>query len=617
MKIIVCIKQVPSLEHMKFDNESKRLIREGVPNSINTFDRRAITAAVNLRDQLGGEVVVVTMGPPQAREALTEALMMGCDRAVHLLGREFAGADTLATARTLAMACRKIGFDLILLGKVATDAETSQVPPMLAEFLDLPQIMSVTELRVADDGQTLTAVRETDEGFETLECALPAVLSAGERLNKPIRVGPADAPKAEGKPIDVWGAGELEADTSQFGLAGSPTWVEAIYSIEPQRKHIMLDGGDLQQVVRELMARLKDEGWGAHEWKSKPHVHLRASDRKPYQRGAKAIWVVAETVGEMSRKSHDHSGQTLRDVTLEMMGAGIQLANQMDGELAAVVIGFKPQEHVNTLAAHGADKVYVADAPALRQYNTDAYTKVLCDTIQQYQPFAVLFGSTANGRDLAPRVAARLGLGLTGDAIGVEIDAQGRLVMLKPAFGGNIVAPILSKTTPALATIRPGMLQCPEPDPTRNTIVMRLPPYDLTSRTRIVQQEIVTEEGIALDDAEIVVGVGAGIGGPENLPLVKAFADKIHGHIAATRKVVDLGWLPRWTQVGLTGRAIAPRLYFTLGIAGQFNHNVGIQRAGIIVAVNNNPDAPIFQQADYGIVADWRAFVEAMGEVVA
>ena len=616
VRIIVPIKQVPSLEHLKFDNQSRRLIREGVPNQLNTFDRRAVTEAVHLIAQHGGEVVALTMGPPQAKDALMECLMMGADRAVHLLGREFAGADTLATARTLAMACRRIGYDLILCGKTATDAETAQVPPMLAELLDLPQVMNVLSLRIGDDSARMTVTRETDEGTEMLECTLPALLSAGERLCKPIRVGPADAPKAEGKPYEVWSAADLDGDPSQFGLNGSPTWVEAIYSIEPQRKRIMLDG-DLQQATHALLDRLREEGYGRHEWKSKPHQHIRVCERIVPPRGAKSIWVVAETMGVVSPRNHDHSGQALRAVTLELMGAGLRLANPLEGELAAVVLSHKPNELVNTLAAYGADKVYTADSPLLARYTTEAYTHVLAEAIRQYRPFAVLFGATASGRDLAPRVAARLGLGLTGDAIGVDVDEQGRVVMLKPAFGGNIVAPILSRTTPALVTIRPGMMQPPEPDPARQTILMRLPVYPMPVRTRILSQDTITEEGVALDNAEIVIGVGTGVGGPENLPVVHALADKLHAHVAATRKVVDYGWMPPQTQVGLTGKAIAPRVYLMLGVSGQFNHMVGVQRSGVIVAVCDNPDAPVFKQCDYGIVADWRAFAETFGQVVA
>ncbi|MBI3731954.1 MAG: electron transfer flavoprotein alpha/ beta subunit [Chloroflexi bacterium] len=605
MRLIVCLKQVPSLEQMKFDDETKRLIRDGVSNSINTFDRRAITEAIRLKEQFGGEVVAVTMGPPQAADALKEALMMGCDRAVHLLGREFAGADTLATARTLAMACRKIGFDLIFCGKTSTDAETAQVPPMLAEFLSVPQVTGVTELQCSEDRATFRALREVDDGFEWVECPLPAVLSAAERLNKPIRVGPADAAKADGKPFEVWTPQAMHDEMSLFGLPGSPTWVERIYSIEPVRKRIMLDSTDLPRAVRQLTAYLRDEGWGTGAWKSHPHVPISLRGRRAPADGAKAIWVVAET-----------AGAGLRDVTLEMLGEGIRLTNQIEGELAAVLIGHQSEAHVQMLAAYGADRLYVADAPVLEAYTTDPYADVLARAIQQHRPFAVLLPSTANGRDLAPRVAARLGIGLTGDAIGLEIDAQGRLVMLKPAFGGNIIAPILSKTLPAMATLRPGMLHRAQPDFSRRAAVVRLPTENLNTRTRVAERIASVPDGLLMDDAEIIVGVGVGIGGPENLPVVKAFADQINASLSASRKVVDSGWMPRQFQVGLTGRAIAPRVYFALGTSGQFNHTVGIQRAGIIVAINNNPDAPIFKHADYGIVAGWREFIEAAGPIM-
>ncbi|CAG0945911.1 partial Caffeyl-CoA reductase-Etf complex subunit CarD, partial [Anaerolineae bacterium] len=202
MKIIVCIKQVPYIDQLKFDPTTMRVIRDGVESEINPFDKRAITKAIDLRKQFGGEVIVITMGPPQAKDALAEALAMGADRAVHLLGREFAGADTLATARALALACQKIGFDLVFCGKYSTDAETAQVPPMLAEMLDVPQVMGVTDLQVTQDGKTLAATRELDDGFETLESALPAVLSAAERLCKPIRCAPEDLESAKQKPIE-------------------------------------------------------------------------------------------------------------------------------------------------------------------------------------------------------------------------------------------------------------------------------------------------------------------------------------------------------------------------------------------------------------------------------
>ncbi len=602
MKITVCIKQVPFIDQLKFDTVAKRVIRDGVESEINPFDKRAITQAIELKKQFGGEVVVVTMGPPQAKDALAEALAMGADRAVHILGREFAGADTLATARALALACKKIGFDLVFCGKCSTDAETAQVPPMLAEFLDLPQIMAVTKLQVTADGKQLTATREVDDGFETIECALPAMLSAAERLCKPIKVTPGDLESAKQKPIEVMGITDLSADASAVGLAGSPTWVSEIYSIEPTRKRIIRRADENADAVAGAVVHdLLEEGLFG-EWKLAQREKITPRRPKTEDGGRNAIWVVAELV----------EGK-IRPVTLELLGRSIQLAEKLNGAVAAVLIGHNVTAHAKALAAYGADRVYVADAPALAVYSTEVYTTILADAIRQYNPFAVLLPSTANGRDLAPRVAARLNIGLTGDCIGLEIDDQGRLVQLKPAFGGNIVAPILTKTRPAMATVRPGMLQNAEPDFARAPVIEMLPTDQLPApRTRVIGTEMIDRAGVALDSAQVIVGVGMGIGDAQNLLEGRDLAAVLDAPVVATRRVVDAGWLPRQVQIGLTGRSIAPQLYVALGISGKFNHVVGIQRAGLVFAVNNNPEADIFKQADYGIVGDWAQVVTAL-----
>ncbi len=608
MRILVCIKQVPFVDQLKFDPATRRLVREGVRSEVNPFDRRAITAAVNLRNQFGGEVIAITMGPPQAREALAEALAMGCDRAVHLLGREFAGSDTLATARTLALTCRKIGFDLILCGKYSTDAETAQVPPMLAELLDVPQVTGVTLLEFSDNESHFTATREVDDGFDVVESTPPAVLSVSERLIKPIRIRPEDMEPARQKPIEVWSAADLAQDVSGFGLSGSPTFVSEIYSIEPKRKRVIrAAGNDVNAVVRDTVQDLLDEGLFGH-WKSVSPRIIRP--RKTGGAKERAIWVVAELMGNK-----------FRPVTFELLGRGIELAESTGGELAAVLIGRNVAPHAKTLAAYGADRVYLADTPALASYSTEGCTAVLGDAIRAHNPDAVLLPSTANGRDLAPRVAARLNIGLTGDCIGLEMDDQKRLVQLKPAFGGNIVALILTKTRPAMATIRPGMLQSAEPDFSRDAVIEHLPTDHLGAiRTHTVSTDRSASAGIELDHAEIVVSVGMGVGGVENLPkvqeLASAFGDARGVAIGATRRVVDAGWLPRQMQIGLTGRSIAPRLYVALGVRGKFNHTVGIQRAGLVLAINSDAEAEIFQQCDYGIVGDWAIVASALAQAL-
>jgi electron transfer flavoprotein alpha subunit len=219
---------------------------------------------------------------------------------------------------------------------------------------------------------------------------------------------------------------------------------------------------------------------------------------------------------------------------------------------------------------------------------------------------------------LAARIAARLSLGLTGDAIDLEIDPQGYLVQLKPALGGNVIAPILSKTLPNLVTLRPGMLTPVTPDD-RPCVVVDYLPAPVVAETEATVLETHDEaagDAIALTQAQVVLGVGMGVGGPEHLPTVQALAHTLGATLATTRNVVHAGWLPHHIQVGISGRAIAPRIYLAVGIRGAFNHTVGIQKAGVIIALNQNPRAAIFKAADYGIVGAWQTYLPPLVEAL-
>jgi electron transfer flavoprotein alpha subunit len=299
----------------------------------------------------------------------------------------------------------------------------------------------------------------------------------------------------------------------------------------------------------------------------------------------------------------------LRRVTFELLGKAVELAAQTNGAVVALLIGHRIRNHASELAAHGADGVLVCDDPLLDDYSTDAFASVLATAIRTRRPRAVLIPATLTGRDLAPRVAARLGLGLTGDAIDLSFDAMDQLVQWKPAFGGAIVAPILSSTRPEMATVRPGMLEPSAADATRPVTIEELRLAEAPAiRTLVTERRPApgSEHAAALDECAVVIGVGMGLGSATNLvhfePLMAALGGAA---IAATRDVTDAGWLPRQHQVGLTGRAIAPRLYLAIGIRGAFEHMVGLRRAGTIVAINKNPKAPIFQHSDFGLVADW------------
>ena len=218
-KIAVCIKQIPLVEDTNFDPVTRTIRRDGI-NVISAYDLRAIAQAVDLKNRFGAETVVVTMGPPQAREALTDALGMGLDRAVHLQDRAFAGADTLATARALALWLKREVFDLIMLGKYSLDAETGQVGPEIAELLGIAQITGVRTLEL--DGDRIRAERESDEGLDQVEALMPALLTCAERLINPIKIDPKTREAAQSMPIETVTAAQLTADAAQFGLAGSP-----------------------------------------------------------------------------------------------------------------------------------------------------------------------------------------------------------------------------------------------------------------------------------------------------------------------------------------------------------------------------------------------------------
>jgi electron transfer flavoprotein alpha subunit len=594
LKLIVCIKQVPEVSDLRFDNEKRTLIREGVRNEINPFDRRAITFACETKRRFGGEVVAITMGPPQAKDALIEALGMGADRALHLLDRAFAGSDTLATARALSMAvAREKPFHLVLCGKYSVDAETGHIGGELAEFLGLPNVSGATKVEFSDSLNRATVDAETDYGFRRIEAQLPIVLTTAERLIKPSRPTVEDLAAAKAKPYTAISASELSGDKSVFGTAGSPTSVSEIYSIESQRKCEIIRGSTAEEKVSRLVEILLEEGL-FRGWKSTEPNKVTPPNSRTISK-EKPLWVVAEFLRNAPRS-----------VTYELLGRGIQLADKLGSELCSVVFGDISRDNVQDLIAHGSDKVYVIRSEYLASYSSDTYATALSETIRKFNPFAVIAGSTSYARDFMPRVAARLGLGMTSDCVGLELDKEERLVQLKPAFGGNIVAPILSKTSPQLATVRPGVLLAAESNPARNGSVVDVTPTDHAPLSHVIEERFENDGSVLrLDNAEIVLSAGAGVGGPENLQVINELAQILDAPVAATRKVVDLGRLPQQLQIGLTGRSIGPELYIAIGVRGAFNHMVGVGRARRVVSINSDPNAPIFKNCDYGIVEDF------------
>jgi electron transfer flavoprotein alpha subunit len=297
----------------------------------------------------------------------------------------------------------------------------------------------------------------------------------------------------------------------------------------------------------------------------------------------------------------------LKKVTFEILSAGRGLADKLGEELSAVLMGSNVGGLVEELAWHGAKKVYLVDHELLAQYSTDAYTKALVDLVKQYQPSILLGGATVTGKDLFPRIAGRLQVGLAADCLGVSIGDDGKLVANRPMYAGKILADLTySDDKPWMASIRPNVLPVSPPDESKKAEVIKVD-VSINSddiKTTVVETIRTGGEKADLTEAEIIVSGGRGMKGPENFKVIEELADVLGATVGASRAAVDAGWRPQSDQVGQTGKVVTPNLYIACGISGAIQHLAGMRTSKYIVAINKDAEAPIFQKADYGIVDD-------------
>ena len=312
--------------------------------------------------------------------------------------------------------------------------------------------------------------------------------------------------------------------------------------------------------------------------------------------GFAGVWVFAE----------QRDGR-LKSVAYELLSEGRKLADKLGTELSAVCLGHNV-ESIEGLVAYGADKVYLADDPALADHQEDYYTGVLVDLIRQHKPEILLAGATAMGRSFIPRVASIIYTGLTADCTGLDIDPENKLLLqTRPTFGGNVMATIMCQARrPQMSTVRPHVFKKAAPDAARQGEIIKVD-FDkeaITSRTKLLDFVEDLTERVKLDDAEIIVSGGRGLGKADNFQVVAELAEILGAALGSSRPPVDDGWIPYSHQVGQTGKTICPKLYIACGISGAVQHLAGMQTADIIVAINKDPNAPIFEVATYGIVGD-------------
>ena len=310
----------------------------------------------------------------------------------------------------------------------------------------------------------------------------------------------------------------------------------------------------------------------------------------------------------------------LQKVGIELLGEARKLADSLNQDVVAMLLGYNIKSKAEMLIHHGANKVIVVDDEILNEYVTEPYAKAVCAIIKKYDPEIVLYGASSIGRDLAPRLASRIHTGLTADCTALEIDEESKnLLMTRPAFGGNLMATILCENhRPQMATVRPGVMQALKNNPDlKGEIVEEKIPFD-KSDMNVVIKEIVKVESKKKDitEADVLVSGGRGIGAPDAFNMLGELADLLGAEVSASRATVDAGWIEKDRQVGQTGKTVRPEVYFALGISGAIQHIAGMEESELIIAINKNEEAGIFGVSDLGIVGDVHAIVPKLIELI-
>jgi len=620
MNYIVLVKQVPDITNIPKDawDRVKGTLKRGLLDNIcNELDKQALTFALRMKEKHNGRIVSLTMGPPFAEEVLRYALSIGTDEGVLLTDRKLGGADTPATAYSLAMAIRKIEkeiFDgdknyIVVCGMQSIDGDTAQVPPQIAEELGIVHIAYATSFNF-DDGN-LRVERITRRGAETVTPENYPCLVTVTEWTKPLNASFSRTRWAYWQKLYQWSADNINADESRIGLRGSKTNVVKIFSPRELSRKSCVFEDDLGKLVR--MLKESDT--------RKPEIAEKVQKRKyRLPKGKKGdyqgdVWIYAE-----------QEGGEINPSSFELLGKATELASSLGEKVGAVLVGKDIKGLSEELIAYGADKVYVVEHELLKDFLPIAYKKVLSELIEKYKPQMMLFGATPLGRELAPRVAYSSKSGLTADCTGLEIidhrqgsqQFRGILMQTRPALGGNIMASIITKNSVVqMSTARPGVMKALEPDRKRIGQVIEYVPNITESDlgARIISAKL-HKSTFNLKDAKLIVSGGRGLKTREGFekyipPLAESLGRFLEQEamVGASRLAVESGFIDHSHQVGQTGQTVEPRLYVAVGISGAVQHLTGMQSSDIILAINKDSKASIFNVADYGIVGNLEEIV--------
>ena len=627
MNFIVLVKQVPDITNIPFDawDKEKGTLKRGMLDNVtNPLDLNALAFAYRVREQLGNKdskILCITMGPGQAKDVLIDCLSRGADEAILLTDRDFAGADTAATSYTIAQAVKKIEKDifknknyLIFAGMQSVDGDTAQVPPQVAEELTICHIAYAHTFEVDKE---LLIKRIGPHGMEIIvPMEYPVLITVTGCIEPPYRSFHRTR-KAQESNIIVWGAQDINAEKNRIGLKGSKTQVYRIFSPSEQRSRRCIFPESIEQLIELIEKNYQNI---SDQESLKPAELYDLDDKKPLYSGE--VWVYAENV---------NGGVT--PVSLELIAKAKELSAGLKEKTGVVLIGNNLGDLSKKLINHGADKIYIIEHPLLKDFHPIPFKKTVTFLVKKYSPQILLFGATPLGRELAPRVAYNIGCGLTADCTNLEIDDYqlGKtnlfaiLKQTRPALGGNIMATIITKGSGMqMASVRPGVFKALEENFQRKGEIIR-DNIDLTDRdikTFIKSIDYFPSKSI-FTGAEIIISGGAGLGSKINFDkymftLAEAFKRFLGGktEIGVSRLAVEFGFLENSCQIGQTGQTVQPKLYVALGISGAVQHITGMQNSKIIVAINKDSDAQIFNYADFGVVGNLETVIPKIIEAL-
>ena len=632
LTIITLIKQVPVPSEMRM-GEDGLMDRTKAKSIINIDCQFGLEAGLQLRKQNpDARLIVCSMGPGSFETSLRTAISMGYDEAYLLSDRKLGGSDTYATGLAISTMLKHLGFTkdskdpyIVLAGRQTSDGDTAHVPSQVAENIGIPQATFVESVK-ADGAGNVIAKRIIEGGYQMMKLPMPCVISLTPTGIPPRKPSLSGAIKARNLKITTFGIDDIGLGTEKIGLTGSPTIVAKVVNMVSERPPItMSEGQNEASLVDSLIANFKKGGntLERKEAAAKKEVERPDFPEKDFRDGASGILTWAEiTNGNISRPS------------LELLTPARNLATQLGNNtrVMTLIIGKNVQPLAQTLIEHGSDEVIFVDNEKLEEYLVLPFASIFTQVIKERRPEIALFAATTSGRELAPRIGMRTNSGVTADCTGLEIgeyiDKKGKAIVTpilesrRPTYGESKLATILGFVCPQVSTARAGTFEVPARVVGREGIISGFTPV-LDDKDFVVEiiKTIRGEGGLQnLFDADIIVSGGRGTTN-DSLGLIKSLAEAlqnqgINAEWACSRPVVDEGITEYARQVGQTGKTVRPKVYVAVGISGAIQHIAGMKEAGKVIAINHNPKASIFNNADFGIVGEYQDILPELIERV-